>query len=113
MGDRQRRRGEHLGTRALKTMIGRLVEDHRLARRLAEALSAIPGIAIDMARVQTNIVRLDLAGQDARAVSERLKDLGVRVLATGPHTVRLVTNRHVTPDDVPVVTDAFRAALQA
>ena len=46
------------GLVALETMTGRLAEDHRNARLLAESLARIPGIAIDMASVQTNIVQI-------------------------------------------------------
>lgn len=99
------------GIVALETMVDRLADDHRLARLLAEGLSAIPEISIDMARVQTNIVRLDLPRHDARAVAERLQARGVRVLATGAHAIRIVTNRHVTAADAPAVIEAFRSAL--
>lgn len=100
------------GIVALETMVDRLADDHRLARMLAEGLSAIPGISIDLARVQTNIVRLDLPHHDAPAVAMRLAERGVRVLDTGVHAMRIVSNRHVTVADVPVVIEAFRAALE-
>lgn len=99
------------GIVALDTMVDRLADDHRLARVLAEGLSAIPGVSIDLARVQTNIVRLDLPRHDARAVAEQLRVRGVRVLATAAHTIRIVTNRHVTAADAPAVIAAFRSAL--
>ena len=41
---------------ALDNMVERLAEDHRLARRLAEGLSTLPGVRLDPAGVQTNIV---------------------------------------------------------
>lgn len=99
------------GIVALEQMIDRLADDHRLARMLAEALSGIPGLAIEAARVQTNMVRIDLPGHDARAVAAGLRDRGVRISTVGPHRLRLVTNRHVTPDDVPAIVDAFRRAV--
>jgi threonine aldolase len=99
------------GLVALEEMVGRLADDHRVARRLAEALVAIPAVRIDMSRVQTNIVRGELPDHDAREVAEALRARGVRVSIVGTHAVRLVANRHVTLDDVPRVIDAFRAVL--
>jgi threonine aldolase len=100
------------GIVALEQMVDRLADDHRLARMLAEALAKVSGLQIDMARVQTNMVRVELPGQDARAVAERMSGRGVRAIAIGPRRIRLVTNRHVMPDDVPAVVDAFRSALE-
>ncbi|MGQ0568170.1 MAG: low-specificity L-threonine aldolase [Armatimonadota bacterium] len=99
------------GLVALEEMVDRLADDHRLARALAEALADVPGLHVDMARVHTNIVRIDLPGHDARAVAGRLRDHGVRAGIVGQHRLRLLTHRHITQDDVPVVVDAFRAAL--
>ncbi len=99
------------GIVALEQMVDRLADDHRIARMLAEALAVIPGLEIDLARVQTNIVRIDLDGRDAGAVTERLLVHGVLVGAFGPRRIRLVTNRHIVPDDVPVVVQAFQAVL--
>jgi threonine aldolase len=99
------------GIVALETMIDRLADDHRVARALAEGLCTIPAVSIDLARVQTNIVRLDLPHHDAGEVARRLGTRGIRALATGTHSMRLVTNRHVGDADVPVVLEAFRAAL--
>jgi threonine aldolase len=43
------------GIVALEKMIDRLAEDHANARHLAEGLADMPGVAIDLDRVQTNI----------------------------------------------------------
>jgi len=101
------------GIVALETMVERLADDHRVARMLADALAALPEVRVDLTRVQTNIVRIELPAHDARVVAERLAGRGVRVGATGTHALRLVTNRHVTASDVPVVLAAFRHALAA
>ncbi len=42
-------------------MIDRLAEDHANARRLAEGIAGIAGLATDPARVRTNILYCDLA----------------------------------------------------
>lgn len=99
------------GIVALEQMVDRLADDHLIARTLAEALAGIPGLEIDLNRVQTNIVRIDIVGRDAGAVTARLREHGVWAGASGPRRIRLVTNRHIVPDDVPVVARAFQAAL--
>jgi threonine aldolase len=99
------------GIVALEQMVDRLADDHRVARALAQALAALPGLSIDLSRVQSNIVRIDLGDRDARQLAGELRARGVKVGVTGAHRIRLVTNRHVTTDDVPVVVEAFRAGL--
>ncbi len=99
------------GIVALEQMVDRLADDHRVARALAEALAALPALSVDLARVQSNIVRVDLGDRDARQMAGELRSHGVKVGVMGPHRMRLVTNRHVTLADIPVVVSAFRAAL--
>ena len=48
---------------ALDHHVERLAEDHANARRLAEGLAEIPGIELDPATVETNIVWFDVAGR--------------------------------------------------
>ena len=84
------------GLIALDEMPARLHEDHANARILAERLAKVPGVALDLDRVQTNIVILTLsAGRDAGAVVQALKRHGVLVSAVGPHAIRFVTHREV------------------
>ncbi len=86
------------GLVAVETMTERLVEDHARARRLAEGLAELPGIRVDLAAVQTNMVYLNVA--DAGGFARRLEAEGVRVGALGPQTVRCVTHYEITDDDV-------------
>ena len=84
------------GRIALDTMPKRLAEDHANARLLAESLAATPGISIDLARVQTNIVIFRLT--DARSAPDTvaaLKRRGVLAGNVGPHAIRLVTHHDV------------------
>ena len=69
-----------------------IAEDHRRAKRLAEAFG------VDPATVDTNIVIADVA--DAPAEEARLAARGVRVVAIGPTQIRLVTHRDI--DDAAV-----------
>jgi threonine aldolase len=82
---------------ALDHNVPRIAEDHAHARLLAERLAAIPGITIDQARVQTNIVMADLAAwlPPAAELVTRLDAVGIRTLAFGPRRIRLVTHLDV------------------
>lgn len=90
------------GLVALRTMIDRLVEDHKHARLLAEKLSTIPGLEVHVNKVQTNIVRTRVSGLGvpAAAVAEKLAQHNVYVLAQQADTLRWLTHRHVTAADV-------------
>ncbi len=50
---------------------------------------------VDLSRVQTNIVMLDLESIDAADAVARLRDRGVLCLAPGPRRLRLVTHLDV------------------
>jgi threonine aldolase len=89
----------------------RLVDDHRRARALAEALGGAPGVAIDLDRVQTNMVYLEVA--DARGFVALLEAHGVRANAMGARAVRLVTHLDLDDDDVAFAARAVRAAAEA
>jgi len=90
------------GLVALRTMIDRLAEDHANARRLAEKFHVIPGVAVDVNTVQTNIVRTKVSGLGVPAakVAELLAQRNVYVLAQQADTLRWLTHRQVTKADV-------------
>jgi threonine aldolase len=90
----------------------RLAEDHANARALAEGLALLPGVELDPASVETNIVRFRVVDLPAAALVKRLGEAGVRLLATGPDTLRAVTHLNVTKDDIVAALDAFRRARE-
>jgi threonine aldolase len=85
------------GLYALDHHLGQLKDDHANARLIAERLAALPGITLDLATVQTNVVvfRLDAAFSDAAAIVAAARQAGVLVSALGPRTIRAVTHRDV------------------
>ncbi len=97
------------GVVALESMVERLADDHRRARRLAERLAELPGLRVDPAAVQTNIIMLEV--DDAPRVVERLA--AHRVLAHGVdrRTIRLVTHRHIGDDEVDRAAEIFRQVV--
>ena len=80
------------GLWALDHMVDRLAEDHANARTLAEGLSELPGVAIDLSRVQTNIVRFEVTSMTAREFVAAAGRRGLLGGATGGRGVRFVTH---------------------
>lgn len=102
------------GIVALGTMVDRLAEDNRRARRLAEDLSRLDGIAVDLATVHTNIVNADLRdGVPAGAFAARLAEHGVRAWERSAQRVRFVTHRLIDDADVETAVAAAAAALRS
>ncbi len=101
------------GLVALETMVTRLGEDNRRARRLADALAEIPGIDIDPKLVDTNIVffRLTSENQTATALAQSLAKNHILVHALGDDAVRAVTHYHITDADIDKTIKAVRAAV--
>jgi threonine aldolase len=85
------------GLIALEKMPARLGEDHTNAKFLAQGLANVPGIKIDAAAVQTNIVIFEIKRPNYSA-ADLVRQLGERnVLAgsIGPRHVRFVTHMDV------------------
>ena len=85
---------------ALENHRNRLADDHANARRLAGALARLPGIEMDPATVETNIVLFRLTRLPADEFVARMREAGILVLATGPQVIRAVTNLNVSADDI-------------
>jgi len=77
---------------ALRDGPGRLADDHRRARRLAEGLAEMKGVRVDLASVQTNIVFAEPV-MPARQAQDRLAALGVLCYALSPQRLRFVFHR--------------------
>jgi threonine aldolase len=100
------------GIYALRHHVERLADDHANARRLADGLAGLPGIALDPKSVDTNIVFFDLTGRlDAATAVERLLARGVRMGALGPRTIRAVTHLDVSAAQIERALDVARAVL--
>jgi threonine aldolase len=93
---------------ALDHHVSRLAEDHEHARLLAEGLAALPGVRLDPADVETNIVIFEV--DDARALVRRIADR-VELQAPDARRVRAVTHLDVSRADVERALDAFAGEL--
>ena len=100
------------GLVALDEMVERLAEDHGNARRLAEGLSGLPGVEIDLSRVETNMVFGDCHPPlTATAFIDRCREVGVLLDQASPYRWRMVTHRGVEPEDVDYAVEAIRGAF--
>ena len=102
------------GIVALETMIDRLAEDHANARRLAEGLADIPGIALDPARVKTNIVFFDLQPGTLTApqLAERVAREGVLIGVNAERRIRVVTHYGIERDDIDTALGVINRAMK-
>ena len=96
---------------ALDHHVARLAEDHENARVLARRLSEIPGVRIELDRVESNMVYAELP-VDAPAFVARLRDAGVRVNSVGSHTIRLVCHLDVDRAACERAAEILRASLE-
>lgn len=101
------------GLVALTEMVDRLPEDHRRARRLAEGLAEVPGLSVDLDRVQTNIVAFEVAGPPAADLQDRLAERGVGCFAITPTRIRMVLHHQVDDAGVELAIRATAEILAA
>ena len=86
---------------ALRHHRERLVDDHAHARLFAAAAAVIPGVAVDVQSVETNIVNVEVTVPiDADAIVTTARSLGLALNATGPRRLRAVTHLDVSRADV-------------
>jgi threonine aldolase len=88
------------GILALTEMVGRLADDHRHARILADGIAALPGVVLDPPEVDTNIIVFRMpCVADAERYEETLGREGVLVSNFGGGRLRVVTHDGITEAD--------------
>ncbi|MFY2556633.1 low-specificity L-threonine aldolase [Corallococcus terminator] len=96
---------------ALDHHVERLAEDHANARRLAAALAEVPGVKVEVARVETNMVFAEFD----RPAMEMVTLLGKHGVLTnpagGPRSVRLVTHLDLSAADIDESVARIRRVL--
>ena len=95
------------GIYALENNIERLSEDHKRARRFAEALNEMPAFSIDLDTVQSNIVFIGTGKGNTKEIIAGLSKKGVEILEIDDSTVRAVFHLHITDEDLERAIDAF------
>ncbi len=100
------------GMIALEDGPKRLHEDHANAKALAVGLTDIPGVAINVESVATNIVIFDITGtgKTSAEIVAALKDAGILAIGFGD-VIRMVTHCDVSADDIDVTVNSLRSYL--
>lgn len=103
------------GIVALERMVDRLKEDHVHAARLAQGLADIEGLHVHMPPLPSNMVNVNVSdhGWVSRDLIERWQPLGIWCNPRPPSSVRLVTHRHISADDVDYVIGVTRDLVAA
>jgi len=101
------------GIYALENNVARLAEDHVNARFFAERIAEIPGIEINPAGVETNLVFFEVGGTglDAAQVHDRLLEHGVRIGTSGGTRMRAVTHLDVSRDQLAEAAEALSTVV--
>ena len=101
------------GLIALEKMSARLHEDHANARLLAEALSQMEGVSIDLNAVETNIVIFRVTGTvSAAELVARLRARGILASTIGPDAIRLVTHHDVSRGQCITAAEALTEEIE-
>lgn len=103
------------GLIALEEMPKRLPEDHAKARRFAEAICHLPGVQLDPARVETNIVIFDISqtGRTPENISAQLREQGVLINGISETELRAVTHADVTEEECDRAAEVLTSNLSS
>ena len=102
------------GIISLEKMVNRLSDDHLRARKLADGLRHVHGIAVDEDSPYSNMVYLNLSDEvkmDSKQVCEKAQAMGILLDAEDPRRFRLVTHYWIDDGAVEKTVSAFREIL--
>ena len=101
------------GIIALENMTERIADDHQNARALAEGISDIKGISIDLDKIQTNIIyfSLDHPKIESSLFLDKMVEKNICFFELGPSWFRLVTHSGISKNDVSHVVEEFDRIL--
>jgi threonine aldolase len=101
------------GLYALDHHVARLADDHDNARVFAGRIAELPGIKLDPAKVETNLVFFGVegTGRTAADIAQRLLAFGVRIGVEDTYRMRAVTHLDVDRAGVEEAADAMRDAV--
>ncbi len=97
---------------ALNNHRSRLGEDHAKARSFAERMATTPGASVDLTKVETNIVNVDLeAPLTGDAIASAARPLGLAINASGPRRLRAVMHLDVRAEDAACGAEILAQAI--
>jgi len=94
---------------ALEKGISRLIEDHKIAKKIAEGIGTCMGVFIDFKMVQTNLIYAQIKhpSLSASEIVSRLKTKNILINMTGPNRIRMAVHREIDADKANKVIRAF------
>ncbi len=98
------------GIIAIEQMTGRLTEDHRRARLLAQKIAAVPWLQLEWEVPPTNMVFASLPAEtpfDAAQAAKWLAEAGVLVSVFGPRRLRMVLHYWIDDTAIDQAAAAF------
>ncbi len=95
------------GLYAIENNFNRLSEDHENAKNLANHLSQIEGIEIDVSQVETNILMFRPTTISVEDVIVKSKEKGLIISAMGVGIIRAVTHLDISSDDIERTKQIF------
>lgn len=97
---------------ALTEMVERLDEDHRNARKLAEAINEMEYLRVNLDHCDTNMVWIETQFEEnsAEDLVELLKKEGILMLAISNSKIRAVTHHGITDSDIDRCVDIIAKA---
>ncbi|KAK6645917.1 hypothetical protein PHAVU_L002060 [Phaseolus vulgaris] len=99
---------------ALQENIGKLENDHKKARLLADGLRELKGLRVDTLGVETNIVFIDIEdGIQTRAekICKYLEERGILLMQESSSRMRVVLHHQISASDVQYALSCFKAML--
>jgi threonine aldolase len=102
------------GIYALDHHVERLADDHGRARAFAESVASLPGVAVDLDAVQSNMVYVDVGdtGISSADFLARLSESGVELVAVSPTQLRAVFHLDVDDEGLFFALKAFTSVLR-
>lgn len=97
------------GILSLQEMPRRLKEDHENAKYMANKLSALKGVSVDLASVQINMVffGLDRTNTLIDSLPDKMLEKGIKINGMELGEFRFVTSNDVTREDIDYAVSTF------
>ncbi|WVY98798.1 hypothetical protein V8G54_030949 [Vigna mungo] len=100
---------------ALQENIGRLENDHKKARLLADGLRELKGLRVDTLAGETNIVFIDIEDgmrTGAEKIRKYLEERGILVMQESSSRLRVVLHHQISASDVQYALSCFQQAVK-
>ena len=97
------------GIVALNVMSKKIVQDHQNAKKLADGISKIDGINLEIEKTKTNIIyfKLDHPKINSSALLEFMEKKNIRFFELAPNWFRLVTHSGISNESIDYVVNEF------